>query len=317
MEIVFDNPAYLWLLVSVPLIIITHFFVLKHLNARAWKFANFEAIRRVTGATPSIKNSFVLSKNWFLLLLKVIILIVMILSVAGPTLWYVGKATQNNYVLAIDASSSMLADDIEPNRFVAAKKAAIDFLDSISSRTKVGLVAFAGTSFVESQLTGNLGDVKQKLAKLGIKKVGGTDLGEAIITSANMLLNEEKARAIILLTDGRSTVGTPVEEGIIYAKDNKVTVYTIGVATKKGGRFPRIEALSRLDEDTLKRIADATGGKFFLAETAEELSKAYKEIAELRQERLSLKLQFPLLLLALALIFIEWGLINTKYRTLP
>ncbi|MFH1590370.1 MAG: VWA domain-containing protein [archaeon] len=317
MEIIFDHPYYLWLFIAVPLIILTHFFMLRHLRTRAWVFANFEAIKKVTGASPAIHNSFVLSKNYVLLLFKIAILTAMILSVAGPTLWYFGRTTANNYVLALDSSSSMLADDFDPNRFIAAKKAAIGFLDSISTRTKVGLVTFAGTSFAEHQLTGDVPAVKSVIAKLQIKKVGGTDLGEALVTATNMLLNEEKARSIILLTDGRDTVGTPLEEGILYAKDNKVIVHTIGVATEEGGKFLRIEALSKIDSEALEMISSSTGGSYFLAEDDETLAEAYAFIAESSEEKLSLRFQFPLMLLALALIFIEWGLVNTRYRTLP
>ncbi|MBN1156714.1 VWA domain-containing protein [Candidatus Woesearchaeota archaeon] len=316
-ELVFTNPNYLWLLLSIPLLIATHFFILKNLKTKAWKFANFEAIRRVTGATPNIKNTFVLSRNIFLLVIKLVILTVLIFSVADPILWYYGKSTSNNFVLAIDSSSSMLADDFQPNRFVAAKAAAVDFLNNIAVATKVGVVSFAGTSFAELSLTQNIGDAKQRISKLDIQRIGGTDLGEALITSVNVLLPEEKSRTIVLLTDGRSNVGTAVEKGIAYAVENRVIVHTIGIGTEQGGRFLKIDILSKLDEETLREIAEKTGGNYYKATSEEELQKAYDEIATLTMEKLSLRLQFPLLLLALALIFTEWGLVNTKYRTLP
>ncbi|NOZ80212.1 MAG: VWA domain-containing protein [DPANN group archaeon] len=316
-DIVFQNPGYLWLLIAIPLIIITHFFLLRHLKTRAWKFSNFEAIRRVTGASPSTKNSFLLSKNYLLLLIKVFILLAMILSIAGPVLNYFGTATEHNFVLAIDASSSMLADDFDPNRFVVAKKTAIEFIDSISGSTRVGLVSFAGVAYAEKQLTDDKRDIEKTIATLNIKKVGGTDLGAAIITSVNILMTDDKPKSIILLTDGRSTVGTDVMEGIDYARANSVSVFTIGVATTKGGSFLRLDALSTLDEKTLKQIADMTGGKYFAASDEASLRNAFQNIAAVTQQPLSLKLRFPFILLALALIFVEWGLINTRYRTLP
>lgn len=316
-ELTFYNPAYLYLLVAIPLIIITHFFMLRHLRTRAWKFANFEAIKRVTGATPATKNSFLLSKNYLLLLIKVFILLAMILSIAGPVWWYIGEATDRNFVLAIDASSSMLADDFDPNRFVVAKKTAIAFLDGIAGRTKVGLVSFAGTAFAESQLTESKADVQQIIADMPIKRIGGTDLGDAIVTSVNILLTDDKPKTLILLTDGQSTTGTGLLEGIEYAIDNGVSIFTIGVATEEGGSFLRIEAISTLDEDTLIRIAELTNGRYFAVSDEDQLNAAFTSISSATQQQLSLDLQFPFMLLALALIFVEWGLINTKYRTLP
>jgi len=280
-------------------------------------FANFEAIRRVTGDQQTLRNSRILSKNIFLLIIQVFIVVVMIFSVAGVTIWYTGPSSENNFVLAIDASSSMLANDFEPNRLEAAKESAKLFVDSISSRTKIGLVSFAGTSFVEESLTTNLDDVKNKIEIIEIKRAGGTDLGEAIITSVNALLLDNKPMVVILLTDGRDTVGTEVAVAINYANDNQAVVHTIGVGSKAGGLFVETGLLTTLDEETLELIAVNTGGQYFRAENEEALKEVYKNIATFQEDKLSIELQMPLLLIALAFIFLEWGLINTRYRTLP
>jgi Ca-activated chloride channel family protein len=210
--LIFTNPFYLWLLASIPLLIVTHFFVLGYLKRRAVKFANFEAIKRVTGTKFELKNVRTISKNRFLLIIRIFVLLFLIFSIAGPVLWYSGQSSEFDFVIAIDASSSMLADDFIPYRLDAARKASSLFVESLKAKTRVGVVSFAGTSFVELDLTDNMKKTEEAINGIRIKRVGGTDIGGAITTSSNLLLREENARVIILLTDGQSTVGTPVDE---------------------------------------------------------------------------------------------------------
>ncbi len=310
MKITFERPLYLTFLISVPFFVFLHFLILKHIRRRSLKFANFSLIAEATGKQ-------VLNKNVVMLVLRLIALVLFILSVAGTTLWYQGNTTEFDYIVAIDTSSSMLADDFSPNRLTAAKDAAVDFIDNLPMQVSVGVISFAGTSFVEVHLTKDHGIAEDKIYEMEIKPVGGTDLGEAIVTSTNMLLASERARAIILITDGQSNTGTDPEFGAEYAVDNNVKVFTIGVGTEQGGSFSRIEAISKLDEETLILIADQTGGKYYKAETEQQLTNAYNEISVTEKTMVSIRFQLGFMLTALFLLFLEWGLINTKYRTLP
>ena len=311
MEVTFLRPLYLTFLASVPFFIIMHFLILQHIRRRALKFANFEVIERVTGGQ-------VLNKNIVLLIIRLSAMVLFTFSIAGTIFWYEATTSDFDYIIAIDASSSMLVQDFEPNRIEAAKSAAIEFVDRLPSQTQVGLVSFAGTSFVEQALTTDHGLVKDKIMEIGIKPVGGTDIGEALVTSANMLLAQgERSKSIILLTDGQSNVGTDPEFGAEYANEHQITVFTIGMATVEGGQFSQVEAISKLDEDTLKLVAQNTGGVYYRAENKAELQQAYTDIASSTEQKVSVNLQLPLSLAALFLLFVEWGLINTKYRTLP
>jgi len=315
--LIFTNPFYLWLLVSIPFLIITHFFILKYLKRRAIKFANFEAIKRVTGTKFELRNVRAISKNRFLLVIRVFILLLLIFSIAGPVLWYSGQSSEFDFVIAIDASSSMLADDLKPYRLDAARKASSLFVDNLKAKTRVGVVSFAGTSFVEQDLIDNMKKTEDVINNIKIKSVGGTDIGGAITTSSNLLLREENARVIILLTDGQSTVGMPVDEAIDYANKNYVTVNTIGIGTEEGGTFIKGDLISKLDEPTLIEIAQKTGGKYYKAENEEELNKAFDDISSSAEEKIPINLSMGFMMIALALLFVEWGMINTKYRTLP
>ncbi|MFH1849603.1 MAG: VWA domain-containing protein [archaeon] len=317
MEASFLNPEYLWLLLGVPVLIVTHIFVLKHLKTRAWAFANYEAIMRVTGGVPTVKNVTAVSKNLFLLVFQIIVFVCLIFSVAGTTLWYWGSGSPKDYVLAIDASSSMLADDFAPNRLIAAKTAAQAFAESIPRGTSVGVISFAGTSFIELPMTETRAKAYEKIGGINIRYVGGTDLTEAIVTATNMFEDTERSRQVVLLTDGRGTVGDPVEEAIKYAIEKNVVVNTVGIATDVGGTYIRDNLVSTIDEATLGTIASETGGAFYRAQNTDELALAYDEIGRTTKEKIPIRLQLPLLTAAIILIFVEWGLINTRYRTLP
>lgn len=308
--ITFQNERFLWLLLSIPLLVLTHFLTMRFVKRKALHFANFEAIERITGKK-------ILQRNVFVLILRMIILAMFITSAAGPILWYKGKGSEYSFVLAIDASASMLADDIQPNRLEAAKAAAKDFLESVKGFAKVGLISFSGTSFVMQQPTADVDAVAKKVDEIDILPAGGTDLGEAIITSANLLIGDAKSKRIILLTDGKSTVGTDISIGIKQANENGIVVDTIGVGTEKGGKFANLNIISKLDSDSLKKIADLTGGYYFTADSKEGLSEAYQQISEIRSEILSQNLQVPLLIAGLVFLFVEWGLINTRFRTFP
>ncbi|MFH1669355.1 MAG: VWA domain-containing protein, partial [Candidatus Woesearchaeota archaeon] len=228
-SITFLNIHFIWLLFAIPLMIALHFFLLKYTRRRAVLFANFEALKRVTG-------SIVLSKNITLLIIRVFIILFLTLSAAGLTFWIQGPGSDFNYVIAVDASSSMLADDFAPNRLEVAKETATDFIAAISQGTKIGIVTFAGTSKVEITLTDDKGVAAKAVSEIHISSAGGTDIASAIMTASNALLSEfDKAMSIILMTDGQHTVGGPLDEGIQYAMEKHITVHTIGIATEKGG----------------------------------------------------------------------------------
>ena len=187
----------------------------------------------------------------------------------------------------------------------------------MSSETKVGIVSFSGVPSVDAELTTNTGVAKDKIRAIEVKSVGGTDIGGAIYESTNVLMRGENARVIILLTDGQSNVGTPVDSAIEYAQGKQVTVYTIGVATQEGGKFMKIASISQLDEENLVEIAQRTGGEYFRAEDKSALSRAFREISFSHRENIPTHLSMGLLLIALTLIFLEWCLISTKYKSIP
>jgi len=309
MEIIFKDPQYLWFLASTILLIFIHFYTLKHQKRKALRFANFDAIARVTGEE-------ILSKNVTILFMRVAALFFVTLALAGTTIWYSGETSEADFVLAIDSSTSMTATDFSPSRIAAAKESAIKFVESVGTDTKVGVISFSGASFIEQDISDDYKEVKNAIRDIQISTYGGTDLGEAIISATNILLRDVKPRVLILLTDGRSNIGVPLEDAVSYANENKVTIHTIGVGTPEGGKFAG-EAISRIDEESLKTIALNTEGNYYKAADIDSLEEAYQKVVRLSRQRVSLNASPIFMVLALLILFMEWALMNTKYRIFP
>lgn len=317
-EITFVNPSYLWMLLLVPFLVAIHFFTLKQSRAAVIKFSNFEAIERVARGdvlgTPY--RGLLRNKNLGLLILRALVYCLLILSIAGTTVSYKGKTSSFDYVFAIDSSSSMLADDFQPTRLAAAKDAAISFIDLIPAGASIGVVTFASTSIVELRPTSNKQEIKDTIFNINFHESGGTAIGDAIITSTN-LFTTNKSKTIILLTDGQNNVGVEPDLAMQYAKQNDATIHTIGVATKEGGKVSSINLISKLDEGLLKKISQETNGGFFIVDDIQGLSEAFKQIASSTERLLSIDISWILLISAIALLGLEWVLINTIYKTIP
>ena len=311
MEISFGNPEYLWLLLVVIIIIFVHFYSLKHNRKKALRFSNFEAIAKITGED-------VVSKNFILLGIRVIAISTLIFAVAGTMIWFSGPASDFNFVLAIDASSSMSSSDFIPSRLEVAKEEATELVNTLQAKTKIGVISFSGTSFIELEgLSNNLGDVKNAINKIEVRRIGGTNIGGAIIDSVNLLLSETKSRMIILLTDGQSNIGVPLEDAVRYALDNHVSINTIGIGSKEGSNFTEFGAVSRLDDESLKLISESTGGEYFKVLDKASLRKAYTDIAVGPTKKIPFEATNPLLLIAVLLFFAEWILASTVYSSIP
>lgn len=317
-EVTFANPSYLWTLLLIPFIITAHILTLKRQKTAALKFSNFEAIERVSKGEflGRAYSRLFTNKNVFLLSLRVFIYITLIFSVTGTTLWYTGKASDFDFIIAVDTSTSMLADDFNATRLGAAKNAAQIFIDSVQGKSAIGVVSFASTVFVDKEPIESKEEVKNVISSLDIKESGGTNIGDAIITSTN-LMKGDNAKVIILLTDGQSNTGTPVNIAIDYAKSDGIIVHTIGVGTEEGGKIFGLDITSKLDEESLRNIAENTAGKYFKAGSKEVLENAFKEIASFTERIISINISWVLLIIALVLLAVEWILTHTIYKTIP
>jgi Ca-activated chloride channel family protein len=290
----------------IPVMIFLHFFSLKSKKRKALKFANFEAIARIRGID-------LYSKNLLILILSCIIVFSLIMSLSGLVLHVKISSSSFAFVIAIDSSRSMEADDIAPSRFEAAKNLAIQFVKSTKAGTKMGVISFAGVSRIEQELTEDRSLVISAIEDMQLREIGGTDLPEVIVISTKMLKNET-TKAILLFSDGQLNIGD-LDDAIEGAKENKIVINTIGVGTKEGGATTY--GISKLDEDSLKAAAYNTEGKFFMLESSTDIEKYFEEITGLTVKDVSISLAKYLLILSVILFLIDYILINTRYRTLP
>lgn len=239
-----------------------------------------------------------------------------------------------NIVLALDISGSMLAKDLQPNRFEAAKSVAGEF---VSSRPydNIGLVVFAGESYTQCPLTTDHAVLLNMINSVEMGLVNdGTAIGSGLATAVNRLKEiKEGSKVVILLTDGTNNSGTiaPVTAAEIAASFG-IRVYTIGVGTMGEALYPiqtylGVEYVSmpvEIDEASLKQIASATGGQYFRATDNNSLHMIYEEIDQLEKVKLKVEsftqkeeLFPPYLWAALILLFAALLLRSTLFRRMP
>lgn len=306
MLINFTNPQYLFLLVLVPLLVLLHFFLLKVKRTDAVKFANFEAIARIKGID-------LYSKNLAVVGLTAIMTIMVVFSLSGLNIQRDMTSSAHSYVIAIDASQSMEANDLPPSRIEVAKSTAKDFIDLSPDGTKIAVLSFSGNSFIEQELTLDKTQAKYGLDRIQLSAIGGTDPAEAIISSTNILALEE-GKAIILMSDGRINVGD-IDTALQYATRNNVIIHTIGVGTLQGGNTSF--GISTIEEQSLQAASYATGGKYFRVSSRDQMADSFQQIMEYKVKKVSFPLSDQLLTATLILLIVQYVLINTRYRVLP
>ncbi len=250
------------------------------------------------------------------------------------------KQTQQgvDVMLAVDTSGSMLAEDFTPNRLEVAKQVLQDFVTE-QEGNRLGIVVFAGRSFTLLPLTTDQNLVAESLGDItaDMVAVDGTAIGDAIANALYRFNKDNtKSRVLILLTDGENNAGN-IQPLIAaqFARQRNVKIYTIGMGKPGGAPIPFFDRqtgqrtyvrdrygnffLTRINEEDLKAIAQATGGLYFKADNKQKLVEIYRRIAqmeksdfEVRRSTRYTELMIWLLLPAL----LVWGLAYTLEATL-
>lgn len=229
----------------------------------------------------------------------------------------------NDIFIVLDLSRSMLAEDLKPNRFEAAKQKVQEFAD-LFPIDRIGIIVFAEKVFTLLPLSTDLNLIKRLVSGIQMGALGdGTNIGDALSLAIGRLLQSQaNDKIVILLTDGVSNVGTvtPLQAAEI-AKDNKIKIYTIGIGGDQDAQMPlgrnafgaiqyqRLPGGS-IDEPTLRQIASMTGGKFFMAKNNKGLSSILGEINKLERTKIEKsgkmiykELFFSYLLIGVILLF--------------
>ena len=270
----FASPGLLAVLAAVPLACLAYFLVSRRANRNAVRFPGVPTLAAIVPAVPAWRRH--LPPALFLLAL-----VALIFALARPQTTVAVPEERASVVLVTDVSRSMLADDVEPSRLDAARDAGERFLDQVPDELRIGSVTFADRpQIVESPSS----DHDQARAVLdALVADGGTATGEALEAALDTL-DEEKGRrppaAIVLLSDGASTLGQDPIEVAREAGTKRVPVYTIALGTSSavvqgpGGELIPVPP----DPAAMKRIAEVSGGKSFRAQDDDQLDSVYESL---------------------------------------
>jgi Ca-activated chloride channel family protein len=299
----------LWLLLSVPALVAGYFYLLRRKRESALRYSSLSMVKEAIGAGQRFRRHLPA-------LLFLIALIAMLLAVARPAAVVILPSQHQTIILAMDVSGSMRAVDVAPNRISAAQAAAKAFVADQPANVRIGVVSFAATASVVQMPTHNRDDIIAAIDRFQLQR--GTAIGSGIIVSLATIFPDAgidvssliygsgaprgvpleqagksktpelkpvqpgsyNSAAIILLTDGQRTTGPDSLEAARMAADRGVRVFTVGFGTASGETlgYEGWSMRVRLDETTLKAIADITRGRYFYAGSATDLKKVYESL---------------------------------------
>jgi Ca-activated chloride channel family protein len=257
----FRWPELLWVLLLVPVVVLLWARGERRRRRRAGSFGNPALLPNVLTAHPSWRR--LLPVAFYLLAATVLLL-----ALARPEATAQVPRDRATIMLVMDASKSMLNQDVQPTRLVAARRAADAFLEQLPDRFQVGLITFAGAPRVESLPTTDREAVWDALARTQVRT--GTAVGDAILRALQAsrprdAVNDERPpTSVLLLTDGDSRSGIAPLAAAEEARREQVPVYTVAVASQ-----PPAE---------LAQVAELTGGQSFTAPTSDQLTAVYRDL---------------------------------------
>jgi len=326
----FAYPEAFWLFALFPLL-----WLLRHWRVRKFPTLRFSDVNRAAGVRKSWRQKFYFLPEF----LRLAVFSLLILGMARPQ-----KGTRNlesstsgiDIMLVMDISGSMKAEDFHPqNRLYVAKQVTREFIMGRQT-DRIGLVIFAKESFTQCPLTVDYGVLLNLLGGVRFGLIeDGTAIGMGLINGVNRLKDSPaKNKVIILLTDGANNAGAidPLTAAGV-AQALGIKVYTIGIGRPGlvpmpvddpvfGRRYAQVQ--SDLDEGTLQKMAQLTGGRFFRAKDPGALSQIFKEIDALEKTKIKLKEFWEFdekfrtwVFLALSALFLEFLLSGTVFRRLP
>lgn len=297
-------PGFLLLLGIIPLMVLGYIWMLRR-RRFAVRYSSLSLLRQAIPRQSRLRRH--LPFALFLLALTSLVI-----AFGRPAAIVSVPTDQTTIILAIDVSGSMRATDIYPSRLAAAEDAALSFIQRQKARTQIGIVAFLGFAELVQPPTTN--QEALQAAVEGLYTGRGTAIGSGILKSIDAIAAIDRNVApsvsdptvefqptpvpkgayapdiIVLLTDGVATTGPPPLETAQQAADRGIRIYTIGFGTENGGlAFGGGQGFGGgrgfggrfrmgIDEETLKKIADMTGGKYYLATSAGELQNVFDNL---------------------------------------
>jgi Ca-activated chloride channel family protein len=325
----FYSPEFLWLLILLPLFLFYNYFY----NDKKTSSLKISSIKGFDYKTLKIKFLPILN------ILRYLAIAFLIIALSRPQIVDISTQTKTSkgidIIIAVDVSSSMLAQDLKPNRLDALKSVAKEFIkDRVSDR--IGLVVYAGESYTKTPVTSDKSVILNSLDAINFDGVieDGTAIGMGLATSVNRLKDSKaKSKVIILLTDGVNNSGfidpnTAADLALSFG----IKTYTIGlgsngnalapIAINPNGTFRYGLTKVEIDEKLLESIAKQTGGLYFRATDNERLKDIYQEINKLEKTEVeefkylnAQEIYRKFALISFLFVFLEWFLRSTIFKS--
>lgn len=331
---IFANIEYLFLLILlIPYIV---WYIMRH---RKTEPTLQVSTTRMYMNAPKSWKVYLLHAPFLLRILSFVMIILVLARPQTTDNWQNSEIEGIDIMMAVDVSTSMLAEDLKPNRLEAAKKVAAEFING-RLNDNIGLTIFAGEAFTQCPLTVDhavllnlFNSVKGDIAQRGLIE-DGTAVGMGLANAISRLKDSKaKSKVIILLTDGSNNRGdiSPLTAAEI-AKQFGIRIYTIGVGTNGTAPYPMqtyagvqyVNVPVEIDEQTLTQIAGTTNGNYFRATSNSKLEQVYKDIDKLEKTKLNVKEfskreeAFALFgIIAFLSILLELVLRNTILKKIP
>jgi Ca-activated chloride channel homolog len=303
--ITFLWPTMLWAMLLVPVLLLGYIWLMRRRKKTTLRYANLALVKEAMGRSSAWRRHVPPA-------LMLLAIAALLFASSRPAALLTLPSTEQTVILAMDVSGSMRATDVQPNRLVASQEAAKAFVADLPRNVRVGVVAFAGTAAVVQAPTLSRDDVNASIDRFQLQRA--TAIGSGIVLSLATIFPEAgidlsqitgqrnmppgpndkpkpdftpvppgsfTSAAIILLTDGQRTTGPDPIEAAKMSADRGVRIYTVGIGTKEGETiaFEGWSMRVRLDEETLKTVANITRADYFYAGTATDLKKVYQSLS--------------------------------------
>jgi len=268
-------PALLGLLL-IPAFFGIYLWMQRRRRAYALRFTNLALLREVAGNGPGARRH--IPPALFLVGLAAALL-----AMARPQMVLAVPGDQASVMIVLDVSGSMAATDLQPTRLGAAEKAASTLVDALPDGAQVGVVTFSQGASLAAPLSSNPDDAKRALSRL--RANGGTAIGEGLNLALDTLATrpsdaqgDRPPGIVVLLSDGENTDGRPTADVAQRAQQLGVHVDTVGIGQRGGTTLLAANTRVGLDESALKGIAQTTGGQYFYAADAQQLTQVYQDL---------------------------------------
>ncbi|NOU19160.1 MAG: VWA domain-containing protein [Bacteroidales bacterium] len=332
----FSHPEYLYFLFLIPIIIGLFWFATILQKRAINRFGNLDILKQLM---PGIS----FKRGWLKTIIFTVAITLIILGMAGPQ--FGSKLTEVKrkgieLIIALDVSNSMMAEDIQPNRLERAKQSISRLVDKLSN-DRLGLIVFAGDAYIQLPITNDYISAKMFLSSInpGVVPKQGTAIGSAINLAASSFSPQgETSKVIVVLSDGENHEDDPVEAAK-RAAEQGIYVYAIGIGSPQGAPIPSLSAdtqnsfwkdkdgnvvVSKLDEETLSKVAVAGNGKYIRATNSQfGLIPLFEDINKMQKTEMKEKIyseyddQFQYLFgLAFLLLFLEFLILERKNKWL-